>query len=155
DARRVIQMPAVNSNSPLPCFSADLHEQHSGLRRILLVVLVGSLDQKLVSGKSLRPVAMFAGLSRRAQVLDRRSDWARVRMKGHRKNVAQAGELRTHEPARARADVALDAGHVRVGRSLIGSELRGHHGMTGLSAELRRIHVGDAAERRGAKNQYI
>ena len=54
-------------------------------------------------------------------------------------HLANAGHLRLHIPARARSDVAIDTGHARVRRSLVGHELGVHHGVAQLAAELHRI----------------
>ena len=140
---------------PLPVASADLQQQHVGLRSIFFVVLIAGVHQELVAGETLRPVTLFAGLARRAQVLYRRWNRARIGVESNGNHLPQAGKLRPHEPSRARSDVTLDAGHARVRRILIGGVFGIHHGMARLAAEIGRVHVLDTAVRGGPDDQKI
>ncbi len=95
---------------------------------------------ELVADELLRPVALLAGLARRAQVVDRRRDRRRIEVEGDRDQLPGAGELGLDEPAGARADVAVDAAHAGVGAALEGGVLGRHHRVAGLAAEGGGVH---------------
>src|SRR5260370_19545966 len=148
-------MPAVNADGTLPGSPADFQQYGRCLRRVLFVVLVRGFHHELISREALRPVALLAGLAGRSQEFHGRMDGARVSVKGDRKNLANTGKLRADKPARARPDVAFHAIHVSMGRALVRGEFGSHHCMTGLPAELSRIHVGDASIGGGTKNNDV
>jgi len=107
----------------------------------------------IVTGEALRPVALLAGFARRTKILYRRWYRPRIGVEGHRNHLAQTGKLRLYKPPGSRSNVTLDASHPRVGRILIGGVLRVHHGVTGLAAEIHRIHILHAAVGSGPDNQ--
>lgn len=76
-------------------------------------------------------------------------------MKGHGKDLSDAGELGAHEPACARTDVTFHAVDARVWGCLIGGKLRGYHRVTGLPAELGGIHVFLTAVRSSCKDEDV
>ena len=76
-------------------------------------------------------------------------------MKGNRENLPHARELRTYEPSWSRTDVAFHAVDARVRGVLIGGKLRCHDRVAGLPAELRGIHVLDAAVRSGSEDEDV
>jgi hypothetical protein len=55
---------------------------------------------------------------------------------------------------RARADVAVHAGHMGMRGDFVGGVLRMHH-VAGLAAELGRVHLGRAAIRADGYNQQV
>ncbi len=125
--------PSLGSPPPV-LISMRMHA-----RRVLLIVAVMSEGLELRPPEFLRPVALLAGLLRRAKVLHRRGDGPGIGAQGGVVNLAHARELGLHVPAGARSDVAFDASHTRVRRGLIGGELRVHDGMAQLAAEIHRI----------------
>ena len=124
--------------------AAHLHHQHGLHLGVGLVLLEVGVDLEPVAHELVRPVALLAGLARRAQVVDGHGDRPRVEVERHRDELPGAGELGLHEPVRARADVALHALHPRVRRALVGRVLGLHHRVAGGAAELRRLHHLDA-----------
>src|SRR5208283_4174080 len=100
-------------------------------------------------------MALFAGLARRAKILHRRWNGTRVSMEGHGHDLPQTRKLRPHKPSCSRADMAFDASYAGVGRILVRRVFRGHHSVTGSSAETGRIHVLDAAIRRRRDNEKV
>ncbi len=94
--------------------AADL-EQNGGLqRRILFVVHVHGLDFEKVTDVSGRPVALFAGFARRAQVMDGCRDRRRVKVESYRHHLPRAGQLGLDEPVGAGADMTIGAGNARM-----------------------------------------
>ena len=104
-----------------------------------------AMRDDLVAVELLRPVALLAGVARRPQVLHRRRNRPRVGVERDGEQLPRARELRSREPRRAGADVALHAGDARVRAVLVRGELRLHHLVADLAAELDRVHVLDAA----------
>src|SRR5208283_969574 len=112
-----------------PSTSAYFQQQDVLLGRVFLVVLVAGIHQELAAGKALRPVTLLTGLARRAEMLYRRRNGARISVERYREDLAQTGKLRAHKPRCSRPDVARDTVHPRVGRILIGRKLGIHHGV--------------------------
>ena len=156
DVLDVAQVYAVNAGQMRKRIPPAQMQYHHRLRfGILLVVGKGGLDQQLFSDKPGWRVAALADISRRTQVLHRR--WNRRgivgykfgsypdhRMKTDFNKLLGAVYLGGKIRSRARADVAVNARHMRVRGDVIGRVFRMHH-MAGLPAKLRRIHVGGAA----------
>ncbi len=121
--------------------AADVDE-HAGLaRRVRLVVAEVFELAQLVAVELLRPVAVRARLARGAHVVDGAFDGPRVCAEGDVIELPHAVELRAHVPLRPRPDVAVNAADVRVRGDAEGVELRLHHGVAGLAAELHRLGV--------------
>ena len=130
----------MDADGPLRVVPADVHDEDGRQLGALLVLGVLLLDDDAVPGEALRPVALLARLAGRAEVVDGRRDRLGVGLEGDREDLARAGELGFHEPGGAFADVALDAADAGVRRAAVGRELRGHHGVAGLAAELDGVH---------------
>jgi len=94
-----------------------------------------------VAVELLGPVAFFADVLRRPEVLDRRLD--RPLVVGDRvgDELVHAVDLRLEKPLRARADVAFHAIDARVRAAFVGHELRVHRPMADLPAELHRLGI--------------
>src|ERR1700676_852417 len=133
-------MVAVDADRTLPGASADFEQKHVGLRSIFLVVLISGVHQKLVASKALWPMALFTGFPRRAKVLHRRRNRARISMKGDCEDLPQARKLGPDKPPRSGTDMTLDTSHARMGGVLIRRELGNHHAVAGGPAKAGRIH---------------
>ena len=86
-------------------------------------------------------LATFEGWNK---LIGLRHDRMRVVVEDHREDTTRARQLGLGERRRARSDVAAHALNTRVGRKLVGHELRLHDHMTDLAAKLPRVHVLDA-----------
>src|SRR5262249_27548046 len=69
DTRAVVQMPSMNADRAADAAPADLHHQRCGQRLIFFIFFVIRFVNQFVAGEPLWPVALLAGLARRAQVL--------------------------------------------------------------------------------------
>ena len=142
-----VPVDALRDAGPLAA-AADMDLQRRHRLGVLLVFAVLGHAADLVAVEFLRPVALLASLARRPQSPHGRRSRTRIGVKRDSKHLPQTGDLRSRETRRAGTDVALHARDARVRAVLVGRELRLHHGVTHLPAELRRVHVLDAAVRR-------
>ena len=60
-----VEVAAVDADEALGRAAADLHQQDGGRRRVLLVIGVLGLDEELVAGELLGPVAVLARVRER------------------------------------------------------------------------------------------
>src|SRR3989338_4482078 len=86
----------------------------------ILMVLLDSAEEFLW------PMALFAGLLGRAQILDRCFDRTVIFIKNDGINLIGPGKFGTDEPIHAWADVAFNTAHAGMRRILISDKLRGH-----------------------------
>src|ERR1043166_2433065 len=84
-------------------------------------------------------MTLFARLLGWTQVFDGCGNWPWVLVGGHRIDLVGAGELGTHVPFRAFANVTFRAGNAGMWRMLVGDQLGLHDGVTGLAAERHRF----------------
>ena len=91
------------------CRTADLQQQCRRELRILLVVLVVLDDTELVTDVLGRPMALLAGLARRAQVVQWCRHRPRIQVKGYGNELPGAADLGFYEPVRAGTDMAFGA----------------------------------------------
>ena len=124
-----------------PLLASHLEGEHGVAQGVGLVVGVFLLDQELVAGELLGPVALLAGLAGRAELVDGARDGPGIGPEGHREDLAHPGELRLHEPPGPGSDVALHAAHPRMRRVHEGGVLGGHDRVAGEAAELRGVQV--------------
>src|ERR1700677_520389 len=127
--------------------TAEVQSEY-GLRfRVGLVVSKTRLDQQLVSVEMRGRVAGLAGELRSAQAGDGRGNRRGIvgndfrsevcdRMEADLNQLLGAIYFGVDEGLSAGADVAIDAGHMRVRRDLVGRPLGLHH-MAGAAAEFR------------------
>ena len=139
DAHAGVDVP-VDPLGGAPLLAAHPHEEHGLLLGVGLVVAEARDDLDAVAHELARPVALLAGLARRAQIVDRRGDRPRIDAGGDRHDLSDARELGLDEPSRPRPDVTVDAADVGVGGALEGGELGLHHAVAGLAAELGGVH---------------
>ena len=116
--------------------ASGLDQEADLAQRIVFIAGIVGKHFELGTIEFFRPVALLAGLLRRAQIVDGSGDGARISFEGSGKNLPCSGQLGFHVPRGAGADVALHAGNAGVRRELIGSVFRSHHGVTELTAEL-------------------
>ncbi len=121
--------------------ASDPHQEHGFGQGVRLVVGVAADHAHPVLAELLGPVARLAGLTSRAQVVNRRGDRPRIGLERNRKHLPHARKLALHEPRSAGADVTGHAFHARVGRSLVRREFGLHHGVTGLPAKSDAVHI--------------
>src|SRR5205085_5650630 len=121
--------------------AANLDEQARLMQRVLLVVAVMVERLHLCAPELLGPVTVLARLLRGAQIVDGAGDRARILLEGDRIELIRARQLRAHEPTRAGADTTFDASDARVRAGLVSDELRLHHRVAGLPAEVDRLAV--------------
>ena len=100
---------------------ATTPHKHQHTRLPSCVVFVG---KKIVpiflngAKKLLRPMALFASLLGRPQILDRRFNRAMVFIKKDRINLISSREFRAHIPIDPGADMALDASDAGMNRNI-------------------------------------
>src|SRR5580658_4962878 len=99
-------MVPVDADRTLPRASTNVQLQYVRLRCVFFVVLVAGVHQELVAGKALRPVTLFTGFTRRAEVLYRRRNGARIVVERYHENLPRTGNLRPHKPPRSGPDMA-------------------------------------------------
>ena len=151
--------PHIGVDVPVNAVGAGLllpsHVEHHhtlDLRRGLVVFVVRERPE-LIADELGRPVALLAGLAGRPQIVHWSCDRAvRYRSKLTEIDLPCPRELGLDEPVRAGADVAIHAADAGVRRALVGRELRSHHAVAGLAAELRGLHHLDTLERRDGKD---
>jgi hypothetical protein len=105
---------------------------------ILLVTVAEMLEYlDLLAVELIRPVAMFAGVTSRTKMLDRSRNRFTVTIGDNSGNLAQTRDLGTDEPLGTRTNMAFNTSYFGVGRTLIGSILRGHYLVTYHPAKIR------------------
>src|SRR5450756_1137674 len=145
----------MDAGAPIGPPAADLQQQYRDLTRVLLVLGEMRAHDELFAAELLRPVALLARFPRGTKVLDGRWDRPGISLERHREDLPHSRYLCPHEPGSARPDVAVDAGPPGVRRGLVGPEFRLHDGVARLAAELRGVHVFDAAVGRRAEEQGV
>ena len=145
--------------------AAQVQNEHRLRFGVRLIVSKARLDQQLVAIEARGRVAGFAGVARGAQAGDGRGNrsgivgndlWRkrRERMETDLNQLLGAVDFGVDESLSSRADVAIDAGHMRVRGDEVSRILRLHH-MAGAAAEFRRIHIRRAVIAGGSDHKKI
>ena len=140
------QVPAVNPHGfAVRAHPADVHQQH-GLGGGFF-----SSSPNLVFTTNFSP-ENFSGQWHCSQVSRAgrrlwtgRGNGPGVKVERHGQHLVAPREFGADKPGRPGTDVAVDAGHARVRRALVGRVFGRHHLMAGQPAELHGFHVQRAA----------
>ena len=119
--------------------SASFDQQANLAHGVLLVIGEVGEDFHLATVEFFGPVALLAGILRRAQVVNWSWDGTREGVERRRENLARAGKLRFHEPGRARPYMAIHTGHAGMRGEGIRRIFWAHHGVTQLAAKSHRL----------------
>ncbi len=124
-------------------FAADMQEHERVGCRVLLIVSKCCFDGEFVPNRSVGIVALFTGHASGWDFVSG-EDWCRILVKDDHQELLGSVHLGVDEPRNAGCYVALRAGDTGVRRGVVSIPFRGHD-VTGLAAEVRRIHVSYAA----------
>jgi hypothetical protein len=103
-------MPVLRPAPP----TLPTQHQDAALGRHVLVVREVSVDREAIPGQVVRPMALLAGVARRAEVVHRGRNRLLDVVEENGRDLPQARQLRLQEPLGPVPDVALDTGHTRV-----------------------------------------
>ena len=138
------EVNAVDAGEVRERVAAAEVEDDDALRfSVFLVIGKGGFHQELFADEPGGGVTAFADVARRTKILYGRFDGGRIAIDADFNQLLSAVHLGFKIGLCARADVAGDAIDVRVRGDFVGGVL-GMHDMAGLTAKLRRIHVGCA-----------
>ena len=88
---------------------APTHPQDAGIDMLCVdfIFVVGGMGKDQVTGKSLGPMALFAGLARRTQVFYRSGNGALVAIGENRPDLRKTADLGAYQVTTTVADVTL------------------------------------------------